>query len=451
LFAALGLALAWGEASAHAGGLQLSSRGVRPTARGGAFVAGADGLGAFGFNPAGLAALARDAHRRSLLVDFGYVSQSVRYRRIDSGLNQREPVENQAPGLPIPTLGVSFDLGERAVLAVGVYAPYAALGKYPDEGPQRYSIVDLSESLMAITEVAVGYWLTDTVRVGAGLQNMGFFMASSIVFSGCPGQTVCAPEDPEFDAMGKVTQLSVFNPSGVVGAQVDLGQKIRLGASFQLPFFVSGKGSFETRLPPSGFFDGAEVVGDRADVSFTWPAALRMGVEAQPVDRLKVELAGSIEFWSLHDEFLIEPKDVRIENAPGVGTYEVGPMRIPRNFQNSYAVHLGVEGQPTASLPLSVLAGYSFETAAAPDPYLSVMTVDGSRHLIAGGVGYRLGEWNIHASAGVVAMSDRRVSPDEGVAPQINPIRPNDPEVYVNWGEYSSSWFLAGAGVSRGF
>jgi hypothetical protein len=48
-------------------------------------------------------------------------------------------------------------------------------------------------------------------------------------------------------------------------------------------------------------------------------------------------------------------------------------------------------------------------------------------------------------------MADRTVTPDEGVAPQINPIRPNDPEVYVNWGEYSSSWFLAGAGVSRGF
>jgi long-chain fatty acid transport protein len=386
-----------------------------------------------------------------LLVDFGYVSQSVRYQRIDSGLNPREPVDNQAPGLPIPTLGVSYDLSERAVLAVGVYAPYAALGRYPDDGPQRYSLVDLSESLLAITEVAVGYWLTDTVRVGVGLQNMGFFMASTIVFSGCPGETVCAPEDPEFDAMGKVTQLSMFNPSGVVGAQMDLGTKIRVGASFQLPFFVSGKGSFDTRLPPSGFFDGAEVVGDRADVSFTWPAVLRMGVEAQPVDRVKVELAGSVEFWSLHDEFLIEPRDVRIENAPGVGTYEVGPMRIPRNFQNSYAVHLGVEAQPVVSLPLSVLAGYSFETAAAPDAYLSVMTVDGSRHLIAGGVGYRLGEWNIHASAGVVAMSDRTVSPDEGVAPQINPIRPNDPEVYVNWGEYSSSWLLAGAGVSRGF
>lgn len=437
---------------ARAGGMQLPSRGVRPTARGGAFVAGADGLGAFGFNPAGLAALVKNERRRSLLVDFGYVGQSARYLRIDSGMNpEDEPVENQAPGLPIPTLAASYQLGERAVLAVGVYAPYAALGKYPEDGPQRYSLVTMSESLLAITEVAIGYWLTDRVRVGAGLQNMGVFMAASIVFSGCPGQIVCAPEDPEFDAVGKVTQLDVFNPSAVFGAQIDVSEMLRAGLAIQLPFFVSGSGKFQTRLPSSGFFDGAQVVGDRADVSFTWPAVLRAGVEMQPLPRWKFELAGSIEFWSLHDEFSIEPRDVRIENAPGVGTYEVGEIAIPRNFDNSYALHAGLEAQPMASMPLSILAGYSFETAAAPDEYLSVMTVDGAKHLIAGGVGYQLDAWTIHAAIGVASVADRTVTPEEGKSPQINPIRAEGTDVYVNWGDYSSSWVIAGAGVSRDF
>jgi long-chain fatty acid transport protein len=442
----------WG--TAHAGGLQLASRGVRPTARGGAFIAGAEGLGSFGFNPAGVAALARDARKYAAMVDFGFVRQSATYTRVDSGMNPQPPVSNESPGLPIPTVAASMDIGSDAALALGIYAPYAGLGKYPEAGPQRYSLVDLSKSLLAIIEVAFGYQLGDRVRLGAGLQNMVFYMDSTVAFSACPGQTICAPEDPEFDAVGKVTQLSPFNPSAVAGAQVAVTDWLRVGLAAQLPFFIGGTGEIQTRLPPSGFFEGAEVRGDTAEVSFTLPAALRFGVEAAPLPRWKVELATQVEFWSQHDEFLIEPRNVRIENAAGVGTYEVGTLRIPRNFDDTVAVNLGVEGQPISSLPLTVLAGYSFETAAAPDAYLSVMTVDGARHLFAAGAGYAMGAWKFDAALGFVAVADRQVSPDEGRAPQLSPIRDESDEpleVYVNWGEYSSSWLVIGAGASRTF
>lgn len=440
--------------AAHAGGLQLASRGVRPTARGGAFIAGAEGLGSFGFNPAGVAALARDQHRYVALVDLGFVRQSARYTRIDSGMNPQPPVSNEAPGLPIPTVGASMDVGGDGAVALGIYAPYAGLGKYPEAGPQRYSLVDLSKSLLVIFEVAYGHQLGDRVRLGVGLQNMVFLMDSTVAFSACPGQTICAPEDPEFDAVGRVTQLSPFNPSAVAGAQVTVTDWLRVGVAAQLPFFVGGSGKIQTRLPSSGFFEGAEVRGDEAEVSFTLPAALRMGVEAEPLPGWKAELATQIEFWSQHDEFLIEPKDVRIENAAGVGMYEVGELRIPRHFENTVAVNLGVEGQPLASMPLTVLAGYSFETAAAPDEYLTVLTVDGARHMFAAGAGYQLGAWKLDAVLGFVTVADRQVTPDEGRAPQLSPIRDDSDEpleVYVNWGEYSSSWLVAGAGASRAF
>src|SRR5580700_4663088 len=42
------------SASAQAAGLYFSDRGVRPLGRGGAFVAGADDLGAIWYNPAGI-------------------------------------------------------------------------------------------------------------------------------------------------------------------------------------------------------------------------------------------------------------------------------------------------------------------------------------------------------------------------------------------------------------
>ncbi|ACY16055.1 OmpP1/FadL family transporter [Haliangium ochraceum] len=453
--AALAACLIVIEASAHAGGLQLATRGVRPTARGGAFIAGAEGLSSFGFNPAGVAKLAREERPYSALLDFGFVHQSAEYTRIDSGGNPQAPVSNEAPGLPIPTIAGSMQLGDDAALALGIYAPYAGLGKYPEAGPQRYSLVDLSQSLLVISELALGYnLLDDRLRLGVGLQNMVFSMDSTVAFSACPGETICAPEDPEFDAVGRVSQLSLFNPSAVAGVQFDIIDQVRVGAALQLPFFIGGSGQIQTRLPSSGFFEGAEVRGDVAEVSFTLPAALRFGVELTPLPRWAIELAVQREFWSQHDAFVIQPKGVRIEDAAGVGTYEVGELRIPRNFEDTWAVNLGVEGQPLEALPLSVLAGYSFETAAAPDSYLSVLTVDGAKHMLAAGAGYQLGAWKIDAALAYAAVGDREVTPDEGRSPQLNPIRDESDEpleVYVNWGEYSSFWLVVGAGLSRSF
>jgi len=445
-----------GATPALAGGMQLPTRGVRPSARAGAFVAGADDLGALWFNPAGLVHFAGGKEKGSFLFDIAYVTQSVEYTRIDSGGNPQQTVKNDAPGMPIPTVALAFDLGDRMVIGGGIYAPYAGLGRYPEDGPQRYSLIDLSETLLFIVEVAVGYRVTDKIRVGAGIQDMVFRMSSTLIFSGCPGETVCAPEDPEFDALSKVTQLSLFNPSAVFGAQIDFTPRVRAGAAFQLPFYISGSGKFETRMPSSGFYDNATVVGDRADVSFTLPPSLRVGLEVDPAERWRAELAASIEFWSVHDQFSIEPRDVRIEGAPGVGTYELGALDIARNYKNSYSVNLGVEGRPMASKPLTVLAGYAYETAAAPTEYLTVLTVDGNKHLLAAGLGYEFGKLMVNATAGVALMGDRTVAAGQGRSQILTPIRddPDDPNplrVYVNDGDYSSSWLFAGVGIGGAF
>src|SRR5580693_6378193 len=93
--------------SARAAGLYFSDRGVRPMGRAGAYVAGADDLGAIWYNPAGLA----DAGT-SVLIDFGYLHFTDSYSRqlqiTDAqGTNQiinSPTVNGSAPFLPIPTI-----------------------------------------------------------------------------------------------------------------------------------------------------------------------------------------------------------------------------------------------------------------------------------------------------------------------------------------------------------
>ncbi|MBK9037145.1 MAG: outer membrane protein transport protein [Myxococcales bacterium] len=432
---------------ATAGGMYLPTRGVRATGRAGAFVAGADDASAMWFNPAGLANL----RRWGVVADAGFVHQSADYARTNSGGGAEPSVSNQAPGLPVPSLAYVHRVNDKVIVGGGVWAPYAGLAKFDAEGPQRYSSVDMSKSIIATLGFGVAVRVGERLRLGATLQNHVVALTSDIVLSGCPGQTVCAPEDPEFDSLNRIEQQSYFQPSGSVGLQLDATDKVTFGAAFQLPVSVSGQGTLSSRLPSSGFFNGASVEGDRADVSMTLPAAIRAGVEVRP-GRWRIEAALDVELWSAHEEILIEPKDVRIVGAPGVGTYEFGPIHLPRNFDDTYAVQLGVEGQPSASTPLTVRAGYSYETAASPTEYLSVLTVDGAKHLVAGGLGYRVGGWNVDLVFAFATMGERHVDPSVGVAPQVNPIRDTSAtplEVFVNWGDYKSTWIVAGLGLAR--
>ncbi len=441
-------------ATANAGGMMLHTRGVRATARSGAFVAGADDLGAMWFNPAGVAALADGAQKVELLVDAAYVAQSGDYTRIDSGGNPQPAVSNEAPGLPVPSIAGGFDLGKKGVLAVGLAAPYAGLMKFPEDAAQRYSLIDMSKTVILSLSAGVGWNVSDKLRIGALLQDWVSSVGQTVIVSGCPGETICAPEDPEFDALAQIDQNDFFNLSGSVGVQFDASDKVTLGAAFQFPVHMSGGATLRTRLPSSGFYQGASVSGDQADVAFWLPPAVRFGVEVKPNAQWRVELAGDVEMWSMHEDITITPQDVRIEDAPGVGTYELGPMVLPRQYETTFAGSLGVEGQPMKAKPLRVLAGYTYETAAAPDAYLSVLTFDGAKHLITGGVGYAFGKITLDAVFGYGLVADRDVSLEEARSPQLTPVRdPNEEPLvtYVNAGSYQSSWLIAGLGLRAGF
>jgi long-chain fatty acid transport protein len=433
-------------ADAHAGGMMLHTRGVRPTARGGAFVAGADDLGAMWFNPAGIA----HVEERSFLFDVAYVAQDMEYQRVDPVAQETyAPVTNEAPGLPVPSVAVALPLNDRLTIAGGVYAPYAGLGKFPDDGPQRYSSMDLSESLLAVVSLGFGFKVSEKFRVGVTLQNMFFALSSTVTMSGCPGETVClGTENPDWDALVKLTQVDWFSPSASAGLQWDVHELVTFGASAQAPFWIRSRGKVETKLPDSGFYNGATVEGDRADVSFTLPPAFRAGIEIHP-GRWRIEAAVDAELWSVHDEMRITPKDVNIVNVPGVAAYQLAPVVLPRHFENSYAGSLGVEGQLLESLPLRVLAGYTYETAASPDEYLTVLTVDGNKQVFAGGLGYRVGRYALEAMFSYATMDARTVT--DGQSPQLSPIRPNPMPPMVNMGTYKSSWLAAGFGVSGGF
>jgi long-subunit fatty acid transport protein len=194
------------------------------------------------------------------------------------------------------------------------------------------------------------------------------------------------------------------------------------------------------------------VVGNDIDVKFELPPVTRFGVEVRPTAKLRVELALDIEYWSVHKDMELTTHDVRIENGAGVGEYDLSPLTIPRHYKNSYAPALGAEYDFG---PVQVGAGYSYETAAAPKGYVSVLTVDSAKHIIGIGGSWKprggRSGWTLGGAFAFVKLTDVDVPLEDAKVPQLTPLRDQPSEVMVNAGSYKSSYVVGGLRLAKKF
>jgi long-chain fatty acid transport protein len=447
---------------AHASGLYFSDRGVRPMGRAGAFVAGADDLGAIWYNPAGLA----DAGT-TFLFDASWLRFSATYTRelriLDADNVYKTvhspTVSGTSPIIPIPTLAASYNFGNRKewTIAGGFYAPYVAIVTYPETvdgqpSPARYaSIRSYDGTLLAIPGIWASYKPVEEIRVGLGLQALVGQYQTSVIYSVSPEDRLAgAPEQPEFDAQSQIRVGPIFAPSANLGVIAIPHEKIRIGLSGQLPTSISSSATIQVRLPTNVVFDDARVSGDQVHVQFKLPGIFRAGVEYRPVDDFRAELSYVREFWSAHKSIDSYPEGVSIDNVPGLpAQVKIPPLIIPRNFQDSSSFRLGAEYTfRVGGYPLTIRTGLSYDTSAVPPAYLSLLTVDMDKIVTSLGGSIRLGEhWRLDATFAHLFTSSTYVSPEEARIPRLNPIKGNAPLEAVNGGSYEASANLFGVGV----
>ncbi len=455
--------------TARAGGLYFSDRGVRPLARGGAFVAGADDIGAIWYNPAGLA----DAGT-SFMIDAAWLNYSASFTRrsrvVDSGGTVRvydfPQVDGTTRFIPIPTLGFSYNFGDKRkgeslkpwTFAFGTYAPYAGITSFPlstnsQPAPSRYSLVSLDGSLLLVLGAYLAYKPLPNLAIAAGFEALVGTFQSSVVFNTNPSdRLIGAPEDPAYDAFSQLKVGPIFSPSAKIGATWVPDPHVRLGICGQLPHWINAPASVNVKLPSAAPFDHASQDGTSARVKFRLPAIVRLGVEVRPVPALRVELAYVHEFWSLHDTIDISPQNVSLVNVTGFPSpFPVGKITLARGFQDSNSVHLGGEYRaPFSNHAIDLRAGVAFEQSAIPRAYLSPLTIDMNKVTVALGVGIHVNpHWRFDATYAHIFAFDVDVSPEEAAITRVNPVRGNPtPVEAVNGGHYSASANVFGVGLN---
>ncbi len=461
------LALGGAPSVVRASGLYFTDRGVRPMGRGGAFVAGADDLGAVWYNPAGLA----DAGS-SVLVDFAYLDFSVDYTRQlliqnPDGTLQKPTsptVHGSAPFLPLPTIAGSYAFGAKKewTLAAGVLAPYVALTGFPDAvngqpSPARYAMGSFAGSLMAVPGLWLAWKPIPQLRIGAGFLALAGSFQTTVTFNASPPNRLLGPpEDPQYDAAAKLSAGPIFAPTANAGITLVPVEAIRFGISGQGPMVVDAPAQLQMHLPSAAIFEGASQNGTDAHIHFVLPAIFRGGIEVRPVRGLRIEAAYVREFWASQQSIDVTIKNISLQNVGGgalPSNVPIPNIAFPRGFQDSSSYRLGAEYHNQAGdYPFDVRAGISHDTSAVPTDYVSISSLDFDKWTPTVGASlYVASHWRFDAVYAHVFASTTYVDPSTAKIPRINPIAGNPSFEPVNGGRYTSTADLFGVGLNYKF
>ncbi|MCP4601584.1 MAG: hypothetical protein GY847_13910 [Proteobacteria bacterium] len=383
----LGAAISLASFNAHAGGGLLPDLGAVALGRGGAFVARADNLSAFYYNPAGLSKL----KGYNIILGSNLINANIDYLRqggnseIPDGepgsqwisIDENHPeilvgnperdhsnvvineegevitdsfrvISNQTPIAPSAVLiagsyGDAFGL-EGLSIAIGLNAPSGSpSSNYPSEGPQRYVTVK-SGGITACPGVGVSYAFNRYFQFGAVFSSgVAMFTSNQKTrMAADMNESIDFNEDVIGDADFAIDVKDWFMPTGVVGILSNPVDWLEIGVAVRAPMYVKAKGKITFTPSKLDFPEAAIVEGhDKAILKTHFPLIVSGGIRF--IHRIfDIEADYVWENWSSVDGVDID-LDLQVNLDPDnpVPPTDVSSSHLPKNFRSTYSARVG--------------------------------------------------------------------------------------------------------------
>lgn len=394
--------------TADASAYYVADVGTRSLGRGGAFIAGVDDTTAQYYNPAALTRIDGGQFK----VDLSGVHQYIRFDREDIGTEVFEPVENLGPPYPIPTIGLAQSfMGDRAVIAFGVYPPYAPFIEYDREGAQRYTLVDST-----VIEVTAGpsaaFEIIPGLSVGVGGQYK-WMLAGQQLFL-----TTSGDDDPTGQIGFDMEASDPFTLSWNAGVLFEdpKNQRWAVGVGFVPPVKYEAEGylraDFTDHTVYPSIISEAKPSDEDITLLISMPMQVKAGALFRPTDKLEIEAATVFQKWDVVEEIVVTDLDMEIDSALGEPIVVDEDVVLPAGYKNTWSARLGAEFD--AHEMVTARAGILWEGGAIPDATTGVSLVDGNKY------GYGLGgtvwlgkRWAVDAAWHQSFMPTRTITDSE--------------------------------------
>jgi long-subunit fatty acid transport protein len=489
-----------GAGAALAGGLEVPDLGTRALGRGTAFVARADDLSAFYYNPAGLS----KEDGVDALLGANLINLNVDYKRYGSGgcwvdrvggtfvpgceadqygvaahypgsVLIADPALDHSvdtAGAPFASTSSSKQFGASPMLVVGWgnvghvkglalaigLVPPSSFGtpSYSKTGPQRYALID-ANLLIVFPGIGIAYSPNQYFRVGAVfLSGVGHFRQSQAIRPLPQPLDLHFNEDLDGDAVLEVDAIDPFIPTGIVGVMSQPLDWLELGASVKLPAEISATGHAKYTAPEVDMPE-SYLKKDGVTLNERFPLSVRAGARyVHP--RFDLEADFVWEQWSRLDAFEVDMSAVLFDGSNS--DIAMPDAQVPKRFRDTYSARFGgdVEVWPKN---LSLRAGGFYQTSAYPknDETFNVDFPFGEQIGVGGGATWHVrirGENWLDVHAGYMHVFQPDVVVKRGVVQQQGlPLDTGTEQVeianVVNGGRYRVSLNIFGLALEGHF
>jgi long-chain fatty acid transport protein len=362
LVAAVALLLAAAPA-AQSAGFMIYEHGAAAMAMAGAFTSLAKDPSALWHNPAGLAWLEGTQI-------MGGATFIVPSGSVDFPDYPGSPRYNQEKALfTPPNLYLTHQLSKKAVIGLGVFAPYGLGMSWPEPEtfPWRY-LGTSGEMQTFFINPAIAFKLTDRFSVGLGVS----FIYSKL------DQSVTQLMDLGEATIDVPSEASVDGTSfGFNAGLLYKGDKFRFGLNYRSRYTLDYAGTVSLAVP--GYPEPFEGTGE---TSFAFPDLVTMGLSFDLSKKLIWAVDLHYVFWSAYESytFHIEVPTLALEED----------LYVPALWKDSYLFRTGLEYQTTDRLALR--CGFIYDKTPQPATTMDSTLPDANRIALTGGFGYRFGK-----------------------------------------------------------
>ncbi len=380
----------------------------------------------------------------------------------------------------VPFVGVQSDLGIDGLgLGAALYVPFARGGGLENpEGPNRFMVRDATIQTV-YGSLGAAYQIADLVSVGISgslvvnryrVDTDTSFYADLLDGARVAGfdeaelQTFQDPysEQPGY-AVNSVFDLRDTTATFGAGIYVTPTERVGISLAYQHGLQLDNEGDLTLRFgcPPAydtiaraaaqGIGTCDTTVTGRGSISYRLPGRIQAGVALRPTDRLRIEAMGAVVFWSVFEEYAIQPlvapsafTEAENQGNRAVASDLASAFR-PWARDNRTSGWVGIDAKAELGQRLAVGGRLLYDRAAVPSSTLSANNYDADSLSVSGLVDVAaFDRLSVSLSIGHQALARRTVTDSAFALWADREARPADPRYF-----YPSADGVYRGGITR--
>lgn len=380
------LSITFSNYVSYGSGYQVLLQGNRTTGMGNLGVMMYNDASCLFFNPGGMSFM----DHSSVQIGFNPIFASNTYWNSETENSSYIAYTDNPMGTPFHAYAVWGAEASKFKFGIGAVTPFGSGVNWGDSWDGRDLLNELTFRAIQI-QPTVSYKISNQLSIGAGLDvTLGSVKLIRTLLLDARTQG-SAYSEGSVSLEGSATTAFGYN----IGIFYKPSDRINVGLNYRSEVNVKVEDGTAEFFVPSAL-DSFFPEGNTFNAELPLPSVLSVGLTYQINDKFELGTQFDWVGWSAYESLDFDFK----ENSP-----LLEDTRSPRNYEDSYVIHLGGEYRLESNIQFR--AGLYYDKTPVQDGYMTAETPDNNRIGITAGLGYTFGDLQLDLSFLYIHSAER--------------------------------------------